>query len=171
MGYTHYWAYDPKSEAFRANFSRLVQDARRIVDWARDTGIEIVGAMGEPDTNPILSESMISLNGSGTDSHETFHIALDPTPRELFRGSPYARSFCKTARKPYDVVVAAILLRARQTMAPAFVIGSDGRWDHEWVVARDLVRELFDCATVPDFTGEEFDETCHGPPTITGSGA
>ena len=56
---------------------------------------------------------------------------------------------CKTAYKPYDMVVTAILIRATQLLGREYMegngckeISSDGDWD-EWVSGRRLVKRVF----------------------------
>jgi hypothetical protein len=126
MGFTRYWksstAFDP------AAFAEFASDARRIVDAARLGDIDIAGPLGEGD--PVLTDEEIALNGRGDNGHETFAIGAND--------GPISFDFCKTARKPYDVVVCAILLRAERHLGLS--VSGDGdeeddRPGHE-VVAR-----------------------------------
>ena len=86
----------------------------------------------------------IYLNGVGGDGHEAF--AMNPS------GS---WDFCKTARKPYDVVVATILLRARILMGEAFS-SSDGVWgEDEWLDAEELFGRIWpDVEIRPELLGK-----------------
>ncbi|OXV08650.1 hypothetical protein Egran_03587 [Elaphomyces granulatus] len=116
MGYTHYWGNkDPSPEdeqVWKDFWPQLVSDAAIIIDRA---GVPIQRDY-EDTRPPLLSvQEGIYLNGVGFDGYETF--AMDPS------GS---WGFCKTAHKPYDVVVAAILLRASVLMGKAFYVSSDG---------------------------------------------
>jgi hypothetical protein len=58
-------------------------------------------------------------------------------------------AFCKTARKPYDAAVGAVLIRAKAIFGNAADISSDGRFDDEsddyatWAGARRLYRSVF----------------------------
>lgn len=51
----------------------------------------------------------------------------------------------KTARKPYDIVVACVLLRAALLAPEQFKLSSDGYWayEDEWGVARELYRKIW----------------------------
>ena len=69
---------------------------------------------GRDDTPPSLGvDEGIMLNGAPDDDFEPFHLDSDGGSME----------FCKTARRPYDVVVTAILLRASQVAKQAFSVG------------------------------------------------
>jgi hypothetical protein len=50
--------------------------------------------------------------------------------------------FCKTAYKPYDAVVTAVLIRAKEIYGTVVEIYSDGNWD-EWRAGRDLYERVF----------------------------
>lgn len=149
MGYTHYFAYAPKDETFIAAWPQMVADAQRIVEHVRGSGIIICGwdGTGEPE---LEVAGRIRLNGTERDDldHET--LGIDPKPwrawehpenagtrwaerqRDEFAQRGFLWAFCKTARKPYDGCVGAILLRCVQLAPDAFVIASDGSWDCEW---------------------------------------
>jgi hypothetical protein len=62
------------------------------------TKTPLADGQGEEGTVPDISDDCIWLNGVGEDSHETLAIGTGET-----------WNFCKTARKPYDTVVVAIL--------------------------------------------------------------
>ncbi|HEX4188594.1 MAG TPA: hypothetical protein VHY83_11905 [Solirubrobacteraceae bacterium] len=150
MGYTHYYAYDPDAGSFIDAWPRMVADARLIAGYVGKTlGLRLANGAGTGD--PELSERRIWLNGpsAGDLGHETFRI--DATPwragdeRPAVRNEPSATresgwvtergfiaGFCKTARKPYDIAVTSILLRCRHLAPEAFVIASDGDWQHDW---------------------------------------
>ncbi|RZO83004.1 MAG: hypothetical protein EVA65_15795 [Oceanococcus sp.] len=69
---------------------------------------------------PGFEDSLIVFNGAGPDlAHDTFVLQQQPDGFE----------FCKTARKPYDLLVVAVL-RAAYLIAPdAIEISSDGNTD------------------------------------------
>ena len=97
MGYTHYWS---NSRPFTdTEWALIAQKSREILGHAQDRlGIAI---SEEYDINriPVVTDSEIRFNGYADEGHETFMITREPTEF----------SFCKTARKPYDVAVVAIL--------------------------------------------------------------
>lgn len=126
MGYTHYWNHgDIDHEAW----SVFTADVRQIL---RTEIVPLAGGLGEG--LPVLNEDEISFNGIGDDGHETFTLSPD---RVTF-------DFCKTAFKPYDLVVTCVLLRATLTI-PGFNVESDGTWD-EWKDARELYVQVFGVA-------------------------
>ncbi|CZR56912.1 uncharacterized protein PAC_06801 [Phialocephala subalpina] len=94
-------------------------------------------------------EHGIFLNGQGSDGHETFIL---PVPKNLmdedysWRLGAGPGGFCKTARKPYDLVVCVVLMRARMLMGEeGFSFSSDGIWnfDKEWIAARQFYSQLW----------------------------
>jgi hypothetical protein len=138
----------------------MVTDAGSIVQHIADLGIPLAGMYG--NGKPKITQQGIELNGAGDDAHEALVILpRPPTPAEdSWQARRYAEqrfvwAFCKTVRKPYDVAVAAVLLRCHQLAPNAFVIGSDGFWDEEWrhgalpwgpaagLSARGIVEALF----------------------------
>jgi hypothetical protein len=148
--YTHYWGNDdlsPEDEQVWKDFwPQLVSDAAIIIDRA---GVPI--QRDSEDTRPpLLSvQEGIYLNGVGRDGHET--LVLNPS------GS---WDFCKTARKPYDVVVATILLRASILMGKAFHLSSDGAWGEDgWPAAEELFGRIWpDVEIGPESLGEDESE-------------
>jgi hypothetical protein len=83
--YTHYWR-GIDNTVWTAAWPQLVKDAKRIVD---DVDIRVTSE---------ITDELIFVDGG----HEAFEL----------RASLGRFDFCKTARKPYDDIVTAILLRA-----------------------------------------------------------
>ena len=75
----------------------------------------------------------IGLNGKGDNAHEEF------TMREHFTENE--PNFCKTARKPYDVVVTACLAVLKYRLGEFFNVSSDGRSD-DWTNGVELARKV-----------------------------
>ncbi|PYH88936.1 hypothetical protein BO71DRAFT_390651 [Aspergillus ellipticus CBS 707.79] len=124
MGYTHYYHIrDPHHPEWHSAWPRIVHDARRILDMV---AVPLSGPTEYSDiVTPVqLSEDGIYLNGVDKASHE---------PMRLTRTAPVGFGFVKTALKPYDLVVAAILLRAAMLAPTQFELGSDGLWGNEWM--------------------------------------
>ena len=95
MGYTHYW----KSEGFtNEEWDQLTRGVKEIL---AKTDVPLAGDNG--GGTPEITDSHVWLNGVGDDGHETFYLTDEPTKFE----------FCKTAHKPYDEVVVAILKLAK----------------------------------------------------------
>ena len=129
-------------------FGKLAIDAKRICDYANANGIRIRNGHGEGE--PEFTEFYFSINGDasaftsdGRDlAHETFYWAGIPTQSEWRKDEPDFFDFCKTAQKPYDAVVTAILIRAKTIYGSCVRISSDGDWQ-EWQAGRDLYETVF----------------------------
>lgn len=118
MGYTHYWHLGACSPA---EVEDIAADAKAII-LASELPIRGWDGSGEPELGP----TRIRFNGdaaSGTD-YETFAF-------------PDSSGFCKTGREPYDVVVTAVLLAARDRLGSSLVLESDGG-PANWVAGHTL---------------------------------
>jgi hypothetical protein len=112
MGYTHYFGSDREFTA--SEWEKLTLATRKVLRVAQENlGI---GLAADYDNNaiPIVDDEVIWFNGYGDEGHETFAIKRSG-----------GRDFCKTARKPYDAPVVAVLLLADK-ICPAFSWASDG---------------------------------------------
>jgi hypothetical protein len=115
-GYTHYftWHQKPDDAALKA----CVGEMRRIIETRTNilAGPDGLGTM-------VIDPSHVDLNGIGDDAHEPFVF-----PGEL------GFNFCKTEGKPYDAVVTACLLVARDHFSSSILaIDSDGSWSEgDW---------------------------------------
>jgi len=96
MGYTHYWN--------RKDKAATDEQWRQVTTFAKALFKDQDGLLADGDgaegTGPIVA-SGIEFNGIGPASHETFFIDRNDL------GGRFA--FCKTARKPYDAAVVALL--------------------------------------------------------------
>ena len=142
MGYTHY-NYRPRNNAGSAYmYGKLALDAKAICEHAYTIGIKLGDWSGENGTQPQFTEGEFSLNGIDDMSHETFTWKALPTQVEWRKNEPEIFDFCKTAMKPYDAVVTAILIRAKEIYGSCVSISSDGDWS-EWKDGRDLYEAVF----------------------------
>jgi hypothetical protein len=142
MGYTHY-NYRPRKNAGSAYmYGKLALDAKAICEHAYTIGIKLGDWSGENGTSPQFTEGEFSLNGIDDMSHETFTWKALPTQVEWRKDEPEIFDFCKTAQKPYDAVVTAILIRAKEIYGSCVSISSDGDWS-EWKDGRDLYEAVF----------------------------
>lgn len=146
MGYTHYFIRDKKRLGSAYFYGKLALDAKAIISEAKNSGIVIGDKVGYG--SPEFTEAYFSLNGdakAGFD-HETFHWeALPVQPewqKEYQKGGSEIFDFCKTAYKPYDAVVTAILIRAKVIYGNCVSIRSDGDWS-DWQAGRDLYEKVF----------------------------
>jgi hypothetical protein len=92
--------------------------------------IKLCGGMG--DGEPEFSEKQINFNGDGEHGldHETFRIVFDSPEWD----------FCKTARKPYDMVVCLCLISMKNNIPDGFEYSSDGDLD-DWQPAYEFYEE------------------------------
>ncbi|KAF7519554.1 hypothetical protein PCG10_009960 [Penicillium crustosum] len=138
MGYTHYYAIHVwDTPEWQKAWGQLIQDVPNIIKEAR---VPLSGPIEDEDEiTPVVvdSEKGIYLNGVGRNAHEPFILC-----------KPGKWTFCKTARKPYDVVVTSLLLRIWMLAPKNLDLGSDGGYE-DWADARDL------CATL--WPGEPID--------------
>lgn len=132
MGYTHYWkkvgAIDEK------RYKLALSKIRKLIELHKDNipagntagGYysdclnERLGDCG--GDNPVSKADYIDdicINGLGDMSHETFFLPVNGFDLEEFQ-------FCKTARKPYDVIVVACLVILKHYLGNSFKFSSDG---------------------------------------------
>lgn len=115
MGYTHYYRGLTATPT-------VVADAKKILDAS---GVTICGPHGEG--LPILSQTDgIRLNGFAATGEAYATFSLPGTPGHGHRSPAW---FCTTDRKPYDIVVTAILTAA--AIHNPGLLRSDGHW-HNW---------------------------------------
>ena len=125
MGYTHYWTpkvASPKQwKAFIGVCKRLNKELPDYTETAggycNDELLVIAGGSGEG--KPIFTNKEICFNGGNGMEHETFYLE----PKKL------DWNFCKTARKPYDLLVVACLIAAYEHLG--YEVSSDGNYD-DW---------------------------------------
>lgn len=140
MGYTHYWNFTPSkiedTEKLRKAFKRASKQIKKFADFVSNehlnlfnsdimhTTFKLCGGLGEGD--PVFNETEIWFNGDKSEGldHETFKIYWCTDEK----------GFCKTARKPYDLVVCYALLTFAEIFGKnVFTFSSDGNVeDKEW---------------------------------------
>jgi len=103
MGYTHYW-----SRSDMKGIKKALPVIKDIVKRYQN----IIQFESSDQREPVVEENMIRFNGINEDGHETF----------LFNGKD---NFCKTARKPYDIVVCECLIVLNHFLRD-LKVGSDG---------------------------------------------
>jgi hypothetical protein len=123
MGYTHYI----KSAGVDADvWAKFLEDAKKLV---KNSGIPVQYESDE-EQPPMLTSEQIRFNGVGEAGHETFLL-------ERKGGN----EFCKTAQKPYDTVVTAILVAAKHHFPNGIRVTSDGG-DEDWADGFELAEKL-----------------------------
>lgn len=115
MGYTHRSVNSTASPA-------VLADACTIIDAA---GVTICGPDGTGSPELTLEDG-IWLNGSEAagEDYETFHL-----PGTNGTDDTGLSSFCKTGRRPYDIVITAIFVSVVVRNGQSF--DTDGDWD-DW---------------------------------------
>lgn len=118
-----------------------------------EENIIIKGGLGKG--KPTVNKNKIWLNGDGEKDldHETFAIDLFealPLYYEDYQIEKGVSGFCKTARKPYDLVVCVSLLILKEHLGEDFDFSSDGGLE-DWEQAILLYIKLFNRAINKDF--------------------
>lgn len=138
MGYTHYWEFKKpaKGEADKTEktYQSAIKQCARIVKayYAVNGGLS-----GFTAHTPIAKYGGLQVNGKGDDAHEPFSM------REYFKQNleDNGGDFCKTARKPYDIVVVACLIVLKHRLKDLIVVSSDGYTD-DWEEGLRLAKNV-----------------------------
>lgn len=144
MGYTHYF---PGLTATPA----VIEDAKKIINTS---SVTICGPLGQG--LPVLNEADgIWLNGFelADEDYETFHLRGTSEPEH-----PDLSAFCKTAHKPYDAVVTAILISAavRSLEDAQGQVRSDGQWSN-WAAGVEMYEQAVRPLTMDEKIALELD--------------
>jgi len=132
-GYTHYytWKQPPDDTSLKA----CVADMNRLIEARKS----ILVSPDVPESTPgslKLSATNVDFNGIGVNAHEPFVFPYTLSSHDSF-------NFCKTAWKPYDEVVTACLIVARDHFSPSVLeISSDGEWP-DWSRGAMLYTSVF----------------------------
>ena len=123
-GYTHYWRWAQAPDA--AALSNCIAEMKLIIQARKIilVGPDLPGAVAG---SPKIEGMKVDINGIGDDAHEPF----------VFPGK-VGFNFCKTEGKPYDEVVTACLILARDYFPDSVLaISSDGEWQ-DWSSGANL---------------------------------
>jgi hypothetical protein len=120
MGYTHYWQMKPANQTA---FNKAVAKANKVLKARKG-----ILAGGDGTGSLVIKKDEVCFNGRDEDAHETCYITNGGADFTL-DGSGF--TFCKTACKPYDVVVVAVLAIFSHELGSAFEVSSDGEHD-DW---------------------------------------
>lgn len=138
MGYTHYWAIVKREDDqdFDRLFREATEEIRQLLFYNTEhLKIPLASWNGDEGTVLELRDDLIAFNGVGADSHESFVVMPEAADFE----------FCKTARKPYDLIVCVSLMILAETLGPErFTFSSDGRWGigDGWDEAAEVFRAV-----------------------------
>lgn len=130
MGYTHYFKLEKKPSMVKWN--KFVKECKLLHEnlpshtdtaggYSKNEVLEICGGNG--NGKPEFTGEYICFNGNEKKNleHETFYIERNGK----FSG------FCKTARKPYDLLAFTCLIAANRTLG--LLYASDGYTDYQGV--------------------------------------
>lgn len=139
MGYTHYWYYNPSNASSdqASAFARAVAKIKIYKSALTAKGVAVKGSDGTGVS--IMQPEVVSFNGDENLGlgHETFRVESGvQADRKGF-------NFCKTARKPYDILVCLSLISFFEEFSDARVFSycSDGD-ESDWQEAYDLYQEI-----------------------------
>ena len=129
MGYTHYWR---QYDGFNSDkWDTLVQHSlylqAAVYPSAKLADVE-------------MSDFQISFNGVSPQNHETFTLDRAMSPPN---NRDHFFNFCKTAQKPYDLMVMCVLLVANELEPDVITYATDGA-ESDWQPAVDLVNKVCD---------------------------
>lgn len=131
MGYTHYWT--KRRDLTTEERERFLNYAEIIVGNNSETAFPLSPELTVVDRD----RNTVIFNGDPADpddlTHEDFWLELDAPVGEF--------QFCKTARKPYDTAVTAVLLALDLAAHKAYAISSDGD-EFDWTAAETEVSKV-----------------------------
>jgi hypothetical protein len=170
MGYTHYW-YRPAGSLDQGTWDKLVNDMRFLHKhmppttetaggYCKDDPLVLTGCYRFKA--PQFNKDMIWFNGGGKClrhktidergesswedtvkndlGHETFAVHRTAHERNHGKGEPVF-ACCKTARKPYDLMVCACLILLKHHFGKQVEVCSDGDED-DWAEAFKFIGHI-----------------------------
>jgi hypothetical protein len=144
MGYTHYFSRNSYSNN-PVLFAEFARGARKIIAFAvgKDEGIKLTDGTGAINYDRAVGSDEVWFNGVGDEAHEAFN----------WEAVGNGFNFVKTARKPYDAVVTAVLIHLKDVYRDAVEISSDGDWS-EWSAGVTIYEKALNKKAVRPFTSE-----------------
>jgi len=120
MGYTTYVRTGKWNKRDEAGWEKALPIVKKILKKYKD----IVKEECDKKGSAIANTKEIRFNGIGEDGHETFLVRNSAVQTDSGYTDP-GFCFCKTARKPYDIVVSEVCL-VLKAFCPHFDLDSDG---------------------------------------------
>ena len=139
MGYTHY--FRQKEELDAVKWSKFTKDVNKLLKL---TPICSLKEESDSPNPPIVNNKVVRFNGLANNGHETFLIDRKyelAYSNEQPDEDGYWFNFCKTARKPYDIYVVAVLELAKKHFGDDIKLGSDGN-DEELADGKELAGKI-----------------------------
>ncbi len=112
MGYTHYWK--TKKRPTNKQWDKIQKAVALVLNSVSIKSL--VQYESDEAAPPVVSAELIRFNGIAEKGHETFYLDRDPIGFE----------FCKTADKPYDIAVTAVLVIVEGYAPDCYSVASDG---------------------------------------------
>jgi len=143
MGYTHYWKSNTgeTQKLPSEEWGEFAYDVNRIFN--DEETLSLIQKEFDCDLPPLVSDNnggYICFNGIGDGGHETF----------LFSRETEEFQFCKTAFKPYDLIVTAVLSLAYSYFGDYIKITSDGG-PGDWNEGVDHASRILGCKVLHPF--------------------
>jgi len=136
MGYTHYW-YRPRTIG-KPIWGEIARDVTKVLAEVDKTkplaGHDGTGSMS-------LGRDEIVFNGREPEDYETFCLTRVCATRCRDDHDGRHFDFCKTAKRPYDLAVMAVLVVLKHHLKDAAVVYTDGE-NADWHPAMFLCQEL-----------------------------
>jgi hypothetical protein len=140
MGYTHYWGFkNINCKTNQVRYEEALSQCEKIVqgynlhvklrDFKHPNRLS--GWTAHCETGKYKS---IKVNGTKDLAHEDFYLDQDLAENR-------ESDFCKTARKPYDVVVVACLVVLKRYLGDDIEIDSDG-YQSDWIEGLNLAKDI-----------------------------
>jgi hypothetical protein len=130
-------------KAIREDVERLLSNLPTNSESAGGTfshlTLALANGTGKPGTIPIVTDGEIALNGL-EGIHDLSHESLWLTRA---KNKVENADFCRTARKPYDLVVCAVLIVLQHQAPDVWQITTDGSFE-DWEPAREWVEAVLD---------------------------
>jgi hypothetical protein len=152
MGYTHYWNQNRKFS--NADWQHIEQAWSEVVKATYERGILLSHDNGDTtlSAHDRISQSwktdfgrgpVLAINGFRDEAHETFVISKNgPANMTTEKGSRRGFDFTKTAGKPYDAFVTAMLIWLEHTYPKHISVRSDGDAS-DWNEGLDIALRAF----------------------------
>ncbi len=140
MGYTHYWTQTRDLDA--EEFAQVSADVLAILaDAQHRYEIAICDGAATPHSRPEVSGDRLAFNGTDVDDrgHDTFELFRVRSADPHFGAEYLGWDSCKTARKPYDTAVTAVLCYLA-SVVESHSVTSDGA-GRDFLAGLELARQ------------------------------
>lgn len=129
MGYSHYT--EQLKDCPPHEWEQITTAFKKLNSIALLNNQQVIQREADNSALPHVDEHCIVFNGIGDDAHETF----------VLEGTGRGFNCCKTARKPYDDYVTAVLTLAQFYSPDTWIISSDGE-EGNWVRGHVLAQQV-----------------------------